>query len=155
MLALSRKHSLLTALAIAIASVNVSKPTSQTQPDKLGGFLSPNQYSNEPPEPPQQPEPPKTDKNWWVRSKTVWFNVGVTALGVAAALFPIADSVMPFAKPYMSQETFALLTAIIGAGNVVLRAKTQTKLTQQANNADGTVKPNDDPANDTNPTQDE
>lgn len=126
MLALSRKHSLSIALAMALASVSFSQP-------KDGSITPPTtQYNNQPPKPPQQPEPPKTDKNWWVRSKTVWFNVGVTVLGVAAALFPIADSVMPFAKPYMSQETFALLTAIIGAGNVILRAKTQTKLTTPA-----------------------
>ncbi len=133
MLALSRKHSLLTAMAMAIASVNISKPP-QT---KIDPYLRPVHYDNQEPQPPEfepskQPKPEPTSK-WWVRSKTVWFNVGVTLLGVVSALFPIADSVMPFAKPYISPETFAVLTAIIGAGNVILRAKTQAKLTNQAN----------------------
>ena len=131
MLALSRKHSLSLALVMALASINLTKP--QTQLSNITK-LTP-QYYNQPPEPqqpPEQPKQPDNDKNWWVRSKTVWFNVGVTALGVAGALFPVADMVLPYFKPFLSPHVYAVAMAVIGAGNVVLRAKTQTKLTAPA-----------------------
>lgn len=142
MLALSRKASLVTALAMVLDSVSFSKP--QTQPVTINPPIT--QYNNQPSEPPQQPQSPKTNKNWWVRSKTVWFNVGVTALGVAGALFPVADMVLPYAKPFLSPHVYAIAMAVIGAGNVVLRARTQTKLTTNVE---------DNVVNDTNPTQDE
>ena len=75
-------------------------------------------------------------KKWWAVSKTLWFNFGVTALGVAWAVFPVADSVLPFAKPFMTPEAFALATAVIGAGNVALRTMTKTQLTSSKQNAD-------------------
>lgn len=74
----------------------------------------------------------KPAKKWWAKSKTLWFNLGITAVGVAGAVLPVADSVLPFAKPFMTPETFALATAVIGAGNVALRTMTNTQLTSKA-----------------------
>lgn len=75
-------------------------------------------------------------KKWWAKSKTLWFNLGITVMGVAGAVLPLADSVLPFAKPFMTPEAFALATAVIGAGNVALRTMTKTQLTSSKQNAD-------------------
>lgn len=75
-------------------------------------------------------------KKWWAKSKTLWFNLGITVMGVAGAVLPVADSVLPFAKPFMTPEAFALATAVIGAGNMALRTMTKTQLTSSKQNAD-------------------
>ena len=71
-------------------------------------------------------------KKWWAVSKTLWFKFGVTALGVAWAVFPVADSVLPFAKPFMTPEAFALATAGIGGGHWALPPMTHPQLASKA-----------------------
>ncbi|WP_230660513.1 hypothetical protein [Psychrobacter sp. I-STPA10] len=117
---------LASALAI-VASVGLT-PNMTTQPDvdTEFGYSS---LDSPPPSPSPEPNQPKTPTKWWAKSKTMWFNIGVTAMGIAGVVFPMADSVLPYAEPFINAETFGLLTAIIGAGNVLLRTMTQSKIT--------------------------
>ncbi len=59
----------------------------------------------------------------WSKSKTMWFNAGVTALGVAS-------TILPFAKPFIKPKHYGILTTAIGVGNMLLRAVTKDKLTK-------------------------
>ena len=57
----------------------------------------------------------------WLRSKTMWFNIGVTAVGVSQA-------VLPFAQPFVNPRVFGLLTTGIGIANMALRAATSDEI---------------------------
>ncbi|MBS9780619.1 MAG: hypothetical protein KGV51_08335 [Moraxellaceae bacterium] len=59
----------------------------------------------------------------WSQSKTMWFNAGVTALGVAS-------TVLPFAKPFIKPRHYGILTTAIGVGNMLLRSVTKEKITK-------------------------
>lgn len=61
-----------------------------------------------------------TSKNW-KQSKTMWFNIGVTAVGVSQA-------VLPFAQPFVNPRVFGLLTTGIGIANMALRAATSDEI---------------------------
>ncbi|PID48443.1 MAG: hypothetical protein CR991_11845 [Proteobacteria bacterium] len=50
----------------------------------------------------------------WYKSKTLWFNGIVTAMGFATTASPMFE-------PYMTPDTFGLLTAGVAFGNAVLR----------------------------------
>lgn len=146
---LPQSHSighLYASMVMALASVNIGLPQPATDRYTPKSFKPMAGYGNQssPPNlPPNSSKDPqqKPAKKWWAVSKTVWFNLGVTALGVAGAVFPVADSVLPFAKPFMTPETFAVATAVIGAGNVALRTMTKTQLTSKAQAETGLDKP--------------
>ena len=57
----------------------------------------------------------------WKQSKTMWFNIGVTVIGVGTTL-------LPFAQPFIKPRTFGLLTTAIGIANMALRAATTDKI---------------------------
>lgn len=57
----------------------------------------------------------------WFRSKTMLFNIGVTAVGVSQA-------VLPFAQPFVNPRTFGLLTTAIGVANMALRGITRDEI---------------------------
>lgn len=65
-------------------------------------------------------ETENTSKHW-LRSKTMWFNIGVTAIGVSQA-------VLPFAQPFVNPRVFGLLTTGIGIANMALRATTSDEI---------------------------
>ena len=65
-------------------------------------------------------ETENTSKHWQ-RSKTMWFNIGVTAIGVSQA-------VLPFAQPFVNPRVFGLLTTGIGIANMALRAATSDEI---------------------------
>lgn len=65
-------------------------------------------------------ETENTSKHW-LRSKTMWFNIGVTAIGVSQA-------VLPFAQPFVNPRVFGLLTTGIGIANMALRAATSDEI---------------------------
>ncbi len=65
-------------------------------------------------------ETENTSKHW-LRSKTMWFNIGVTAVGVSQA-------VLPFAQPFVNPRIFGLLTTGIGIANMALRAATSDEI---------------------------
>ncbi len=50
----------------------------------------------------------------WYKSKTLWFNGIVSVLGFATTATPVFE-------PYMTPDTFGLLTAGVAFGNAVLR----------------------------------
>lgn len=82
-------------------------------------------HQNEPANKDYQGEPiwaaTKDTSKHWARSKTMWFNIGVTAIGVSQA-------VLPFAQPFVNPRTFGLLTTAIGVANMALRATTTDKI---------------------------
>lgn len=57
----------------------------------------------------------------WATSKTMWFNIGVTAIGVSQAI-------LPFAQPFVNPRTFGLLTTAIGVANLALRTVTKDEI---------------------------
>lgn len=57
----------------------------------------------------------------WYQSKTILFNIGVTAIGVSQA-------VLPFAQPFVKPRTFGLLTTAIGVANMALRGITHDEI---------------------------
>lgn len=57
----------------------------------------------------------------WFRSKTMWLNIGVTAVGIGSA-------VLPFTQPFINPRTFSLLTTAIGVANMTLRATTSAEI---------------------------
>ena len=61
----------------------------------------------------------------WTRSKTMWFNIGVTAVGVGSA-------VLPFTQPFINPRTFSLLTTAVGMANMALRAVTTVEIQPKA-----------------------
>ena len=100
----------------------------QVLADELKGFFDPNDTRHNT----QQPlsEQYQDEKIWaetentskhWLRSKTMWFNIGVTAIGVSQA-------VLPFAQPFVNPRVFGLLTTGIGIANMALRAATSDEI---------------------------
>lgn len=73
--------------------------------------------------------PPKPSKPWY-QSKTMWFNLAVTGLG-------IASSAVPFLKPFVNPKTFGMLTTAVGMGNMALRAVTNTAIASSKTEQDG------------------
>lgn len=57
----------------------------------------------------------------WFKSKTMLFNIGVTAIGVSQA-------VLPFARPFVNPRTFGLLTTAVGVANMALRGITRDEI---------------------------
>ncbi len=57
----------------------------------------------------------------WFKSKTMLFNIGVTAIGVSQA-------VLPFAQPFVNPRTFGLLTTAVGVANMALRGMTRDEI---------------------------
>lgn len=53
----------------------------------------------------------------WYKSKTLWFNGIVTAMGFATTATPVFE-------PYMTPDTFGLVTAGVAFGNAALRFMT-------------------------------
>lgn len=101
--------------------------------DELKGFFDPNdtrhntqqnfdesyqeQPSNEQYQDQIWTEVSNTSKPWY-RSKTMLFNIGVTAIGVSQA-------VLPFARPFVNPRTYGLLTTAVGVANMALRGITR------------------------------
>ncbi|MDN3441094.1 hypothetical protein QL898_05575 [Psychrobacter sp. APC 3279] len=101
--------------------------------DELKGFFDPNdtrhntqqnfdesyqeQPSNEQYQDQIWTEVSNTSKPWY-RSKTMLFNIGVTAIGVSQA-------VLPFAQPFVNPRTYGLLTTAVGVANMALRGITR------------------------------
>lgn len=73
-----------------------------------------------PQSPPQLDSKPPNSKPWY-QSKMVWFNAAVAAVG-------IATTATPYVQPFVSTETFGLVTAGIGFANAVLRFITNKSL---------------------------
>lgn len=109
----------------------------QALADELEGFFDPNDTRHNTQQPfdetnQDQPlnehyqgeqiwaETENTSKHW-LRSKTMWFNIGVTAVGVSQA-------VLPFAQPFVNPRIFGLLTTGIGIANMALRAATSDEI---------------------------
>lgn len=109
----------------------------QALADELEGFFDPNDNRHNAQQPfdetnQDQPlnehyqgeqiwaETENTSKHW-LRSKTMWFNIGVTAVGVSQA-------VLPFAQPFVNPRIFGLLTTGIGIANMALRAATSDEI---------------------------
>lgn len=88
------------------------------------------------PQPPPQldSKPPNSkppNSKPWYQSKMVWFNAAVAAVG-------IATTATPYVQPFVSTETFGLVTAGIGFANAVLRFITNKSLaTGQITGANG------------------
>lgn len=79
---------------------------------------------------PQLDSKPPNSKPWY-QSKMVWFNAAVAAVG-------IATTATPYVQPFVSTETFGLVTAGIGFANAVLRFITNKSLaTGQITGANG------------------
>lgn len=76
---------------------------------------SPPQLDSKPP----NSKPPNSKP--WYQSKMVWFNAAVAAVG-------IATTATPYVQPFVSTETFGLVTAGIGFANAVLRFITNKSL---------------------------
>lgn len=78
---------------------------------------------------PPNSKPPNSKP--WYQSKMVWFNAAVAAVG-------IATTATPYVQPFVSTETFGLVTAGIGFANAVLRFITNKSLaTGQITGANG------------------
>jgi lysozyme family protein len=56
----------------------------------------------------------------WYKSKTVWFNI----LSIGGAILGGLLGVMPTVQPFLTPMSYAIAMAVIGAGNIVLRAIT-------------------------------
>lgn len=105
----------------------------QHKPDVANTTLA-NQPQTPQTSPPPSPLPPHSDVEnptepnakpkgkHWTKSKTMWFNIVVTTLGVAT-------SILPYAEPFLTPQIFGVLTAVIGAGNMILRSITKEAIT--------------------------